>query len=179
LKEETIIQKLCDTLRSQGLEPSTEYAYKGIRADIVLKLTNKMIAIEVKASTGNPYHGLGQALSYLEFADESWLVLPARALRRLYPIVQRFRVPIKLLNTTDLKIVDIAPLTNEETKTRYSCLFCSESFPTRKWAISHLKRDHAFDLALYNADMNELGEYRQKEMIRRERAITLDELRST
>lgn len=173
MREETIVKKLTESLRLHGRSPLEQYNIGGRRADIAFEVNGQLVAIEVKGSTGDPFTGLGQALGYLEDAQECWLVMPARLIMKVYPIVQRFQLPAKLLNTKDIENLNFIEILHpkEEKKARYACLFCSESFPDRAWSLRHMNKQHGFDLTLYKADMDELAEYRRKTVEMRKKKL--------
>ncbi|MCJ7424970.1 TBPIP family protein [Candidatus Bathyarchaeota archaeon] len=161
MKEKTIVQKLVDHLAKQGILVETEYR----NSDIYFEHNGVTVGVEVKSASGNPFHGLGQALSYLEFADEVWLVLPERQLHRIYSVVQKYRLPVRLMNTADFEFTKVM---EGKGKVRYACIFpdCGESFPDRNWLASHMSR-HGFHLKTFQADMKELEDYRRTDVARK------------
>ena len=68
--------------------------YYYVEIDLVIQKGNIKIPIEVKSSwsTDSIHKGIGQALSYLIFYDESWLAVPHIAIKLLTRILKTIRL---------------------------------------------------------------------------------------
>lgn len=101
-----VVDELEIFFKAQGLETKrSEYryyheeriiidGYHYVEIDLVIKRDGIEIPIEVKASfdTDSIHKGIGQALSYLIFYEESWLAVPPRAIDLLKQILQQVRL---------------------------------------------------------------------------------------
>lgn len=100
-----VVNELENFFKALGLETKrSEYRYyhekrviEGqyyVEIDLVIKRNGIEIPIEVKASydTDSIHKGIGQALSYLIFYEESWLAVPLHAIDLLKQILQQIKL---------------------------------------------------------------------------------------
>ena len=68
--------------------------YEYVEVDLIIQKNGIKIPIEVKAwwDTDSIHKGIGQALSYLIFYDESWLAVPHIATKLLTQILKKIKL---------------------------------------------------------------------------------------
>lgn len=105
MEEKNIIENLISYFRKRQYSIDLESKRVNLSADLILQKNNKLIAIEAKGEIGDLTKGIGQAISYFIWSDESYLALPKKRINEIKPFLKYIPIGIILVNENKITIL--------------------------------------------------------------------------
>jgi DNA-binding PadR family transcriptional regulator len=120
MEEKRLIENLVSYFRKKHYNVDLESKRMRISADLILQRNNRLTAIEAKGEIGDLTKGIGQAISYFIWSDESYLALPKERFKEIRLFLNYLPIGIILVDKNKVTILKKSKIfkTKKELKTK-------------------------------------------------------------